>query len=463
MVFNSLPFVLLLAVTFLAWSAAKGRARTLILLVMSYVFYAGWDPRYVPLLMFSTVLDFAVGRALDRTEAPAARKALLAASLAGNLGLLVYFKYWLFFLGALGLSATPAAHLRQAFSASPTVPAGLSFYTFQTLGYAIDVYRRKTPACKSLVEFSLFVSFFPHLMAGPIMRADDLLPQLRANRTPAPAEVVRGVELFMLGMVKKVFIADNLGLLVDAVYADPTRWSGATIALAGALFSVQVYCDFSGYSTMAIGLGRLFGFELPQNFRYPLLATDPLEYRRRWHITMSEWFRENVFHPLGGSRRGPVRGALNLMVVWVAFGLWHGAAWTFVWWGLYNGVIQTINRERLRRGLVLPEFSGKPVLGWLLTFGLCVPSSLMFRAGSLRQGLDLTRRALTLDSGAPAPLLWGIIAAGLLAVHLASHRLYDEDLLVKLPWAARVAILGLATTLILVGSAGRRPFVYFQF
>lgn len=463
MVFNSLSFVFFLVLTFFAWSAAKGRSRTVILLVMSYVFYAGWDPRYVPLLIFSTVLDFAVGKALDRTESPITRKALLAMSLAGNLGLLVYFKYWLFLLDAIGLASIPAASVRQEFNVSPMVPAGLSFYTFQTLGYAIDVYRRKTRACQSLLEFSLFVSFFPHLMAGPIMKADDLLSQIRRDRSPTADAVVQGVELFMLGMVKKVFIADNLGLLVDAIYADPVKWSGAGIGLAGIMFSAQVYCDFSGYSTMAIGIGRLFGFDLPQNFRYPLLATDPLDYRRRWHITMSEWFRENVFHPLGGTQRKPLRVAFNLLVVWALFGLWHGAAWTFVWWGLYNGVIQAVNRERLRRGLVFPQFFGKFVLGWLLTFGLNIPSSLMFRAGGLRQGLDLTKRLFTLEGGVSVPLLWWGVMATLFLVHLLAYKLYDENLLVKLPWAARITVLALATALILIGSSGRRPFVYFQF
>ena len=463
MLFNSLPFLLLLLPTFFAWSVARGATRVGILLVASYLFYASWNPLYLPLLLFSTILDFQVGRWLERTEAPLRRKLLLGTSLLGNLGILVYFKYWTFLLVNLGLVDPRAAAAVQTFHVYGHVPPGLSFYTFQTLSYSIDVFRRQTRACQRLSDFALFVAFFPQLMAGPILRSHEFLPQLARDRTPSAAEVIQAVELFMLGLFKKAVIADNLGEVVDTVYRHPLAWNGLSLGLVGVCFWVQVYCDFSGYSTMARGLGRLFGFELPRNFASPLLATDPLAYRRAWHITMSRWFRDYLFHPLGGGRRGPWRVAINILIVWTLFGLWHGAAWTFVMWGVYNGVIQALNRERMRRGWLVPAFPGRGVAGWALNFLLCVPSALVFRAPSLSTGLELARRFLTLDPGRSAPLLWWLVILVLGALHLLAYRFYKENLLVALPWAARIALLAGASAAILLLATGQRPFVYFQF
>jgi len=460
--FNSLPFLLLLLATFAAWSFARGRARVGILLAASYLFYASWNPLYLPLLLFSTGLDFQLARLLERTQSPRLRKLLLCLSLLGNLGVLVYFKYWTFFLSSLGLIATETVPM-QAFHVYGHVPPGLSFYTFQTLSYTIDVYRRQTAACRCLPDFALYVAFFPQLMAGPILRSHEFLPQLARDRTPTQDEVCQAVELFMLGLFKKVVIADNLGRLVDSVYEAPSGWSGLSLGLVGVLFWVQVYCDFSGYSTMARGLGRLFGFSLPRNFDSPLLATDPLAYRRSWHITMSKWFRDYVWQPLGGARFGPWRTGFNLILVWALFGLWHGAAWTFVMWGLYNGVIQALNRERLRRGWAFPAFPLRRIAGWGLNFFLCVPSALVFRADSLREGLALAGSVFCLEAGRAAPSLWWVILLVLGILHLLAFRFYTERLLQTLPYWARLAVLALVTAAILVGGATQRPFVYFQF
>jgi alginate O-acetyltransferase complex protein AlgI len=460
MLFNSVPFVLLLLVTFAAWSYARGRARVTILLVASYLFYGSWNPLYLPLLLFSTYLDYWAGRAIERTERQAIRNLVLALSLSGNLGLLVYFKYWSFFLASLGLGD---ADTTQTFHVYGHVPPGLSFYTFQSISYTIDVYRRQTRACRSLADFSLYVAFFPQLVAGPILRSQEFLPQLALDRTPRPQEVTQAVELFLLGLFKKVVIADNVGLIVDHVFQTPSRWSGTALGLSGLLFYVQLYCDFSGYSTMAQGLGRLFGFDLPRNFDYPLLATDPLAFRRSWHITMSTWFRDYVFHPLGGSRRGPWRVAFNVMVVWALFGLWHGAAWTFALWGLYHGVIQAANRERLRRGWLFPDDAVHKVAGWAFTMLLFVPGALAFRAQSTGESLEIAGRFFTLASGDAAPVLWWTLLLVLGALHLAAYRYYREHLLEALPYPARFAVLALVTSGILVGAAAQRPFIYFQF
>lgn len=461
MLFNSLPFVLLALATFFAWCGSRGTTRLTILLVASYLFYGSWNPLYLPLLLYSTVLDYQVSKWMDRTESAWARRLLLATSLVGNLGVLVYFKYWDFLLSNLGLSAAPAR--LQTFHVYGSIPPGLSFYTFQTLSHTLDVYRRRSPACRSLSAFALYVAFFPQLVAGPILRSHEFLPQLARDRTPSPAEVTQALELFLVGLFKKVVVADNLGLIVDRVYREPWALSGAGVGLVGLFFWAQVYCDFSGYSTMARGLGRLFGYDLPRNFDAPLLATDPLAYRRSWHITMSEWFRDYVFHPLGGTRLGPWRAAFNILLTWGLFGLWHGAAWTFVLWGFYNGAIQAANRERLRRGLLVPAFPGRAVAGWLLNLAFCVPSALVFRAASLGQGFGLASRLFTLAPGVPAPALWWGIAFVLGGLHLLSRRAYREDLLQRLPAWGQVAALAGLTAIVVLGAAGQRPFVYFQF
>ena len=468
MLFNSLDFGLVLALTVAAWRLARGRGRVVVLLVASYLLYGAWNPAFLLLLVFSTVLDYGVGLAMERVEGRDGsrrwRRALLAASLVGNLGVLFFFKYRHFFLASIGLGDWSLVDPGGAFHVYGSIPPGLSFYTFQTLSYTIDVYRGTTRPCRNPVDFALYVSFFPQLVAGPVVRADEFLPQLEKPPRPSAQATVQAVELFTLGLVKKVVIADNLGRAVDRVFADPSGWNAWSIAAAALLFWVQVYCDFSAYSTMARGLGRLFGFHLPRNFDYPILASNPLEYRQAWHKTMSAWFRDYVFHPLGGSRRRPLRVAVNILIVWALFGLWHGAAWTFVAWGLYNGVIQATYREMLRRGWTLPAFPGKRWAGVALNIGLMIPSAVAFRAPSTTSGLGALGTMFSFTTqGASLPLHWLVVLAGLGAVHVLAWRFYDENLLWRLSWPGRVAVLAGATLLVAVLAPPERPFIYFQF
>jgi D-alanyl-lipoteichoic acid acyltransferase DltB (MBOAT superfamily) len=464
MPFNSIAFVVVALATFALWLRLGPRGRPNLLLVASWLLYAGFDPRYLPLLLFTTCLDWGLGLALGRAQSARARNLLLLLSLAGNLGILVYFKYWHFLLASVGWVPAAQELQTQYFHHARHIPAGLSFYTFQSLSYTIDVYRRHTVPCRSLRDFALYVAFFPQLMAGPIVRSDDFLPQIARNRTPGAGEVALAVELFLIGLVKKVVIADNLGLAVDVVFRRPDAFTGASLLLGGVLFWAQVYCDFSGYSTMAQGLARLFGYELPRNFGAPLLATDPLAYRRAWHITMSEWFRDYVFHPLGGTRAGPWRVAFNLLVLWALFGLWHGAGWTFLAWGVYNGVIQAANRERLRRGWQVPAFPGRTLGGWLVNLAFTVPSAVMFRASNFEQGWRSVARAVTLD-GAGRAVAWQWLAAIVLlgGIHLVAHLHYREGVLARRGELMRGVMVGAATALVLVFGVAERPFVYFQF
>lgn len=460
MLFNSLEFGLFLLGFLLVWQAAGPVARRWVLLLGSWLFYASFSPFFFLLLLASTGLDYQIGRALERTEAQPQRRALLAASLCGNLGLLVYFKYSAFLLSLVGLAPPPDP---QVFHVEGSIPPGISFYTFQALSYTIDVYRRRSPACEKPVDFAIYVSFFPQLVAGPIVRSSGFLPQLKALPGATQQQAIRGAELFAVGLFKKVVIADNIGVLIDPVFADVGAHTGPTLAMAAVLFSAQVYCDFSGYSTMARGLAQLLGFSLPKNFDYPWLATSPLGFRRGWHLTMSHWFRDYVFHPLGGARGGPVRTAGNLLLVWGLFGLWHGAGWTFVVWGLYNGVAQIVHRSLARR-VPIPDFPGKPVLGWLLTVSFLVPSCLFFRTPSVQDGLAALGRIATFQQDGAALLEpWWWLMAALILSHVASRRAYDEDLLSKLRWPGRIGLLCAITHVILAAAPEQRPFIYFQF
>lgn len=464
MLFNSVEFLILLPVVFWLYLVSRGRARTWVLLLASWGFYASWEPRFLLLLLFSTALDYVVGQRLEDSDSPGRRRLWLSLSLLGNLGVLTVFKYLPFLLASLGLEGWAEAAETQVFHVEGHIPPGLSFYTFQTLGYTLDVYKRKTKACRNPLDFAVFVAFFPQLVAGPIVRAEALLPQLRAVPTPSVAQVVQGVELFALGLFKKVVVADNIGLWVDAIFADPATSSGPRLLVGAMLFSAQVYADFSGYSTMARGLGSMFGFSLPRNFDYPWLAGDPVGYRRGWHMTLAHWFRDHVYFPLGGSRRGELRASLNLLIVWMLFGLWHGAAWTFIAWGAYNGIVQVLYRAALRRGVRLPDFPGKPLVGVLGVALFITPAMVLFRTTTLHDGLLAMGRIFTvrLDGEGPPPeAMWLLV--GLLGVHALSKRFYDENLLVRLPVPARWVLLGGVALAAVLLAPAERPFIYFQF
>ncbi|MBT5532706.1 MBOAT family protein, partial [Candidatus Poribacteria bacterium] len=327
-------FLVLLVAVFAVIRGNGGRKAAL--LVASYVFYMWWNPAFITLIMLSTAVDYFVGRRLDIVEDPKRRRALLVASIAANLGILGFFKYAGFFHANALWALRALGHEPSSVALNIVLPVGVSFYTFQSMSYTIDVYRRRLPATRSALDFALFVSFFPQLVAGPIVRAADFLPQLRG-----PVRVAvdrRSVMLFLRGLTKKVIIADNLAPFADAVFDAPEGWPSAVIWVAAVCFYVQIYCDFSGYSDMAIALASLFGFTLPANFAHPYFATNPTAFWRRWHISLSGWLRDYLYIPLGGSRQGALMTARNLMLTMLLGGLWHGASWNFVLWGAMHGV-----------------------------------------------------------------------------------------------------------------------------
>jgi alginate O-acetyltransferase complex protein AlgI len=394
MLFNSIHFAIFLPVVFaLHWflAARSRRAQNTLLLVASYFFYACWDWRFLFLLLFSTMLDYYSGLKIAGAGNKAVRKCWLWLSILINLGILGVFKYYNFFaesfaaaIGQLGLRASPS-------TLNLILPVGISFYTFHGLSYIIDVYKGKIDAERNVADYALFVSFFPLLVAGPIERATHLLPQLRKLRTFDYGKAVDGLRQILWGLVKKMIIADNCGEQADLIFANPSAASGSTLLLGAFYFSMQIYGDFSGYSDIALGTARLFGIDLLRNFAYPYFSRDIAEFWRRWHISLSSWFRDYVYIPLGGSRGTVWMRIRNVFIIFILSGLWHGANWTFVAWGTLHALfflplmLTSRNRDHLSivPGRYLPSFPDAARI--LLTFSLVMIGWIFFRADDIGQ------------------------------------------------------------------------------
>lgn len=461
MIFSSVEFFCFLALVLLLLFAMPGeRSRRRTLLGASYLFYGWWDWRFCFLILASTIVDYAVGLGLERREDPRRRRALLVLSLCANLGVLGFFKYMNFFLGSaealLGGWGVQVPHL------DVVLPVGISFYTFQTMSYSIDVYRGKLPATRDFADFALFVAFFPQLVAGPIVRGSDFLPQLATVHPLRRDNVVDGAGIFLRGFVKKVLFADSFAVFVDPVFADPGHYSPVTCWLAITAYAAQIYYDFSGYSEMAIGVGRMLGFQLPRNFAHPYVSGSITEFWRRWHITLSSWLRDYLYIPLGGNRKGAWKTYRNLALTMLLGGLWHGAAWTFVVWGaLHGGALAAHKLWMERGGWRLPT----PV-GWTLTFVFVLLTWVFFRAPDFSVAWTFLGRMVGV--GGPGMAWYHVQSVVLLLIGAATHvavLLRDErdlvlDLRRPVPAAVAVAIL---FAVLLYAPFGTNPFIYFQF
>lgn len=334
MAFTTLTFFLFTALVWTAyWLLPTRRAQNVLLLIASYTFYGWWDARFCGLMALACSIDYWIGRGLARTKTEWRRKALLAVSLTTNLGILGYFKYCNFFLENLHVAATGLGWSMDRITLQVLLPVGISFYTFQTMSYVIDVYRRELKAGQSWLEYLAYISFFPQLVAGPIERAEALLPQFQSRRRFNEADAIEGCRMILWGLFKKMVVADGLSLIAQGPYGNVAGATGPQLAVATVAFAFQIYFDFSAYSEIAIGTARLFGFRLMRNFAYPYFSRSLSEFWRRWHISLSTWFRDYVFVPLGGSRVGRGRLALNLLATFLVSGFWHGASWNFIIWG----------------------------------------------------------------------------------------------------------------------------------
>jgi alginate O-acetyltransferase complex protein AlgI len=467
--FASFTFLFFLPLVLAGRWLLPGRAVRPFLLVASYAFYAVWGPWYALLLAGATGFAYLLGRGMQRR--PARAGALLAVGVSGCLGTLAAFKY-------AGFLATQAWHLGRLCGLDQPQPAldivlpvGISFYLFQLLSYLVDVKRgRQAEACP--LHFALYVAFFPHLVAGPIVRADELLPQLHAPPAFDGERFQRGMLRLLQGLVKKAVLADGLAAWVDPVFADPARASGLGLWTAVVGYAAQIYCDFAGYTDIALGAGQLLGFELPENFRLPYLATSPADFWRRWHLTLSRWLRDYLYIPLGGNRGGAARTRLNLMLTMLLGGLWHGAAWRFVVWGGFHGALLVLHRAwraLFPAGSRVDAWRGRwayRALSGLLCFAAVTCGWVIFRARDLPTAWSVLGGLVS-----PAPHLatpaalwraWALLAAVALGHALGPWRVLERAS-GWLPAPARGLLWALMLSLLWLFASAAAPFIYFQF
>ena len=398
MLFNSIEFAVFLPIVFLAYWCLPFKSlktQNLFIAFVSYVFYGWWDWRFLFLILFSTIVDFVVGRRLSQESQPTNRKLLLWVSIIVNIGSLGFFKYCNFFIENFVSAFTFLGTSLEAPSLQIILPVGISFYTFQTLSYTIDVYRQKLKPTQDFVSFMAFVSFFPQLVAGPIERASNLLPQFYSKRLFNYSKSVDGLRQILWGLFKKVVIADSCAEYANYVFNNSDNMGGSGLILGAVLFSFQIYGDFSGYSDIAIGTSRLFGFDLLKNFSFPYFSRDIGEFWRRWHISLSTWFRDYLYIPLGGSRGGKWMKTRNTFAIFIVSGFWHGANWTFIIWGLLNAIyflpllLRNKNRQNIdvvAQNRLYP--SPKELVQMLSTFGLTSCAWIFFRAKDLNHAIS---------------------------------------------------------------------------
>jgi alginate O-acetyltransferase complex protein AlgI len=469
--FNSVEFLLFFVVVTAAYFLLPHRARWFLLLGASCYFYMAFIPVYILILAFTIGVDYAAGILIDRAEGPA-RRALLICSLAANIGVLVVFKYYNFFNQTFGSPLPPFSWL---------LPIGLSFHTFQAMSYTIEVYRRHQKPERHFGIYALYVMFYPQLVAGPIERPQNLLPQFHGRIGWSNARFVSGLQLMLWGLFKKMVLADHFAGYADAGFASHAAQAPAVLAFAVYCFAFQIYFDFSGYSDVAIGAARVMGFDLMKNFRSPYLSVSVQEFWKRWHISLSSWFRDYVYLPLGGNRVSRVRMFRNIFVVFLLSGLWHGANWTFVVWGALHGTYIVMGmltrgvRERIGQAVGFDRFPrSRHALRVLITFHLVLIAWVFFRATSIEQALDIIARlpsALTVSEWAPGwqavTKLWPMRDLCLLAVLAGIVTMLEREEVPVTPSSkplrAVFAMSALAWGILVFGVYDKLQFIYFQF
>ena len=481
MLFNSIEFAFFLPVVFvLYWfvTSKNLKIQNLLLLGASYFFYAWWDWRFLGLIVFSSVLDYYIGKRLANVSKVTTRKWLLASSILVNLGFLGFFKYFNFFAESFAEAFTLFGANMSINRLSIILPVGISFYTFQTLSYTIDVYRKNMEPSKDIISFLAFVSFFPQLVAGPIERASNLLPQFHKKRIFNNAQASDGMRQILWGLAKKVLIADNCAYYVDIIFDSPESCAPLMLIFGAVLFAFQIYGDFSGYSDIAIGTAKLFGFNLMQNFAHPYFSRDIAEFWRRWHISLSTWFRDYVYIPLGGSRGATWKQIRNVFIIFIVSGFWHGANWTFIFWGFLNALyflpllLRKKNRQHtnsVAENSWLPSF--KELLGMAVTFMLTVFAWIFFRADSLSSAFNYIAGMFATDviknpyqfAQAHYIMLAGVVAFVLVEWHGRRQQYAIETMGIQKPRFVRYTMYYALFMAIILFGGKEQSFIYFQF
>jgi alginate O-acetyltransferase complex protein AlgI len=479
--FNSFQFLCFFVVVWLLFLVTRGTLRKVILLLASYYFYMCWSTRYIWVIWAITMIDYAAGLQIEKAEQTAKRRLYLGISLACNVGLLVLFKYFNF----LTSSFRSASHLFGLQYDPPLLaiilPVGLSFHTFQAMSYTIEVYRKRVPAEKNLLEYALYVAFFPQMVAGPIERPYELLPQFHREPKVGMAEVRAGMVQALWGLFKKMVLADNVSDYVKLIYDAPRHFDGAALLLATVLFAIQIYCDFSGYTDIALGLARMMGYRLRINFLQPYFSQSVGEFWRRWHLSLSTWFRDYVYIPLGGNRVALPRHYVNLMITFVISGLWHGANWTFVAWGFLHGmyliVAQTTAPFASSVGKRLGLHHLPRLTAWAktaFTFGLVTFAWIFFRANNLSDAWFVATHLF--PTGELDPLLLKVggfsratapyLVLSILTMFVVEWWIAHPELVPRIwsrPLVRALAYNACAYAIVFLGFFGHRDFIYFQF
>lgn len=473
MLFNSLHFVLFFIIVYSLYRALGFRWQNRLLLAASYYFYGVWDWRFLSLLLLSTAIDFLCALEIHKSTSEARRRLFIWLSVGSNLTVLGFFKYYSFFADSLQALAANLGVTLDDITLNIILPMGISFYTFQTMSYTIDVYRRRLAPCQNIWDFALYISFFPQLVAGPIERALQLLPQLTNPRRISREQIADGLWLIFFGFFLKVFVADNLSKVVDVGFTTSAPVSGDIALISTYAFAFQIFGDFAGYSSIAIGLGKLMGFELMTNFRFPYLVTNPSDFWRNWHISLSSWLRDYLYIPLGGNRGSRFMHYRNLFLTMLLGGLWHGAAWTFVIWGAYQGGVLILHRMLEPYLAKLRPASQSGTFAWWLIrvvfmFHITCIGWLIFRAQSAAQIGDMLAAIFTMPGFSPTAWYYASQVAfysGLLIlVQVIQLRRNDLLAVIRLPMAPRVALLAAMFFLAAAfGEYGGQSFIYFQF
>ncbi|MGZ3932525.1 MAG: MBOAT family O-acyltransferase [Bacteroidia bacterium] len=478
MFFNSLQFAYFLPVVFVLYWFVAGKnlsVQNVILLVASYFFYACWDYRFLFLLMFSTFLDYFTGIKIHEAATSSARKSWLLLSIVINLGFLCVFKYYNFFMASFADAASLFGMKVHVSSLRVILPVGISFYTFHGLSYILDIYYKRIKPHLNFIEYSVFVSFFPLLVAGPIERATHLLPQISRPRTFDYDYAVNGLRQILWGLFKKIVIADNCAEYANLIFGKPEHQSGSTLFLGAIFFTFQIYCDFSGYSDIALGTAKLFGIDLLRNFAFPYFSRDIAEFWRRWHISLSSWFKDYVYIPLGGSKGGTWNKIRNTFIIFLLSGFWHGANWTFIFWGALNAfyflplLISNKNRNHIdivARDSAVPTF--KELMQILLTFVLTVFAWIFFRAESIGAAFHyiggiFSRSFFSVPAIRPSIVISLIFIFTLIEWAGRRENYAIERLGLNLPKAVRWSLYYVMIALIFIFSGSQQQFIYFQF